>query len=98
MGIGINQDGRLEIFARGTDNALWHSWQHAAGQGPWAPFSSLGGDLRLGPAVARNAAGGLEVFSVAADYAIWHHAEGQYLEPMAIARCRTGGRAGSGEK
>jgi hypothetical protein len=24
IAVGINRDGRLEIFARRTDNALWH--------------------------------------------------------------------------
>ena len=26
---GRNADGRLEVFVRGTDNALWHQWQTA---------------------------------------------------------------------
>ena len=26
---GSNKDGRIEVFARGTDNALWHIWQTA---------------------------------------------------------------------
>jgi hypothetical protein len=24
MGAGMNADGRLEVFARGSDSALWH--------------------------------------------------------------------------
>src|SRR5262249_48484350 len=31
--IGNNQDGRLEIFGRGTDGALWHAWENGVGAG-----------------------------------------------------------------
>jgi hypothetical protein len=34
--------GTLEVFARGTDNALWHIRQTAPG-GPWSAWASLGG-------------------------------------------------------
>lgn len=27
IAVGRNADGRLEVFARGTDNAVWHRWQ-----------------------------------------------------------------------
>ena len=37
-------DGRLEVFARGTDNALWHIWQTAPSNG-WSSWASLGGVL-----------------------------------------------------
>ena len=37
-------DGRLEVFARGTDNALWHIWQTAPNNG-WSGWASLGGVL-----------------------------------------------------
>ena len=37
-------DGRLEVFARGTDRALWHIWQTAPGNG-WSSWASLGGVL-----------------------------------------------------
>ena len=40
-----NSDGRLEVFARGTDNALWHIWQQHAHAGPWSNWASLGGVL-----------------------------------------------------
>ncbi|MBO0685776.1 MAG: hypothetical protein J2P45_21735, partial [Candidatus Dormibacteraeota bacterium] len=42
--------GKLEVFARGTDNAAWHRWW-ASGQ-PWSRWYSLGGALGSGPAVA----------------------------------------------
>jgi hypothetical protein len=43
--VAVNSDGRLEVFARGTDDALWHIWQTAPHAGPWSGWSSLGGTL-----------------------------------------------------
>ncbi|MFF3943045.1 hypothetical protein [Streptomyces phaeofaciens] len=28
--VGRNRDGRMEFFARGTDNAVWHQWRTQA--------------------------------------------------------------------
>jgi hypothetical protein len=47
----MNQDGRLEVFVIGTDHAVWHNWQSAAGRGPWSGWSSLGGYAISGPSV-----------------------------------------------
>lgn len=69
MSVARNSNGGLEVFARGTDNALWHKWQTPNG---WSDWQSLGGNLRGGPTVAIHAGGGLEVFSVASDGALWH--------------------------
>lgn len=45
--------GRMEIFARGGDQALWHMWQTAPNNG-WSGWESLGGWIdRL--AMAQNA-------------------------------------------
>src|SRR6266498_3883098 len=43
-----NQDGRLELFARGADQALWHIWQ-VAPNGGWSGWESLGGELTSNP-------------------------------------------------
>ena len=40
--VARNADGRLEVFARGGDGALWHMWQTAPNNG-WTGWSSLGG-------------------------------------------------------
>jgi hypothetical protein len=69
----MNADGRLEVFAVGADNALWHIGQTAPSNG-WSGWASLGGAL-LSPsavAVGKNADGRLEVFAVGADNALWH--------------------------
>jgi len=33
-------DGRIDVFARGTDNALW--WKHYS-SGTWSGWESIGG-------------------------------------------------------
>jgi hypothetical protein len=48
-----NSDGRLEVFARGTDDALWHIWQTAPHAGPWSGWASLGGILKDEPVVGK---------------------------------------------
>jgi C1A family cysteine protease len=69
--MGRNQDGRLEVFVRGTDNALWHIWQ-VAPNGTWSGWSSLGGVITSDPEVVSNADGRLEVFARGTDGALWH--------------------------
>lgn len=69
MSVARNDNGALEVFARGSDNQLWHTWQNQDG---WSDWASLGGDLRHGPTVTQHKGGGLEVFSVAGDGALWH--------------------------
>jgi hypothetical protein len=42
----LNTNGKLEVFARGTDGAVWHTWQTLPHAGPWNdPWESLGGNL-----------------------------------------------------
>ncbi|MGL4514819.1 MAG: M12 family metallopeptidase [Lacipirellulaceae bacterium] len=69
--VSRNADGRLEVFARGTDNALHHIWQNSAGGG-WSGWNSLGGGLTGNAAVAINHDGRLEVFVRGTDNALWH--------------------------
>jgi len=70
--VAVNTDGRLEVFARGTDNALWHIWQTAPHAGPWSAWSSLAGSITSTPAVAVNTDGRLEIFARGTDHALWH--------------------------
>lgn len=72
MAAGKNTDGRLEVFARGQDNALWHTYQTSAGGAQWSQWSSLGGSLTSDPVVAPNSDGTLDVFALSTDTAIWH--------------------------
>jgi hypothetical protein len=68
--IGINQDGRLEAFARWTDGSARHDWQKTPGQS-WAGWSDLGGKL-TNPVALRNKDGRLEVFARGTGNAVWH--------------------------
>jgi acylphosphatase len=68
----VNSDGRLEVFARGTDGALWHVWQEAPHAGPWSGWASLGGVITSDPVAIDNSDGRLEVFARGTDSAVWH--------------------------
>ena len=59
------------MFARGTDNALWHIWQTAPHSG-WSGWASLGGVITSDPTVIDNTDGRLEVFARGTDNALWH--------------------------
>ena len=62
-------DGRLTVFARGSDNGMWtkeFSWD--AGWGQW---TSLGGVWVGSPAVANMADGRQALFAVAKDLSVW---------------------------
>lgn len=67
---GAGLGGRLDVFARGTDKAVWHIAQTAPNNG-WGGWASLGGWVDL-VKLARNADGRLELFARGADKALWH--------------------------
>jgi hypothetical protein len=66
-----NADGRLELFVRGADRAVWHSWQTAPNNG-WSGWASLGGWVDM-IAMGQNADGRLEIFARGSDGAMWHN-------------------------
>jgi hypothetical protein len=66
-----NRDGRLEIFTRGTDRALWHQWQTAPNNG-WSGWASMGGAITGRNVVASNQDGRIELFARGLDGALWH--------------------------
>ena len=71
LAVGSNQDGRLEVFARGMDQALWHIRQTSPNN-DWSKWESLG-DLKIDMlAVGSNQDGRLEVFARGLDKALWH--------------------------
>ena len=69
--VGSNQDGRMEVFARGGDGAVWHNWQTAPNNG-WSGWDTLGGWVDM-IAVGQNQDGRLEVFARGGDGAVWHN-------------------------
>jgi len=98
---GRNADGRLEIFKVDADGQLRHRWQKPA-DGSWSSWSSLGGALLPGAAVATNREGALEVFAVdrnsgalctirqvttnSVDWSDWQIFGGALLPPIAAAQ------------
>jgi hypothetical protein len=61
-------NGRIDIFARGADNALWHKWY----QNSWSGWESLGGTIASGPDVCSWGAGRLDVFARGTDNTLVH--------------------------
>jgi hypothetical protein len=71
-----SKDGRLQLFAVGSDGALWQIGQTAPNSG-WSGWVSHGmppnaGHLAGRPAVAASADGRLEVLIRGVDGALWH--------------------------
>ena len=61
--------GRLDLFARGADNGLWHrAWTGTA----WQAWESIGGGLMSSPAATSGSANRLDVFARGGDNALWH--------------------------
>lgn len=66
--IGVNEDGRIEVFARGTDNHVWHVWQTSP-NGGWSGWRALDQGVSRDDvfgesiAVGANYDGRLEVFA-----------------------------------
>jgi hypothetical protein len=63
--------GRLDVFVRGADNALWHKWS----AGRWTSWERLGsppGGLTSAPAAVSWAPGRIDVFAAGAYGRLWH--------------------------
>ena len=61
---------RLDVFGRGTDNALYHNSKNSGGA--WVSWDSLGGVLRSAPAATSWGPGRLDVFIRGTDDGLWH--------------------------
>jgi repeat uncharacterized protein DUF346 len=61
--------GRIDVFARGTGNALWHRWYD---NNAWYGWESLGGELTSGPTVSTWGPNRLDVFARGPDNTLWH--------------------------
>lgn len=60
--VGINADGRQEVYAQASDGTLRRSWQISTSSG-WSAWQNLGAGMST-PVAGRNADGRLEVFAV----------------------------------
>ena len=61
-------EGRLDVFARGGDSALWHIWF----DGGWSDWESPGGFLTSDPTAVSWSNGRIDVFARGGDNALWH--------------------------
>jgi hypothetical protein len=67
------QDGHTEVFALGSDQAIWHQWWELSSSA-WSGWQSLGGQLTSGPGPIIWGDGHAEVFATApggVPYHIW---------------------------
>ncbi|HEX6478627.1 MAG TPA: hypothetical protein VF043_07270, partial [Ktedonobacteraceae bacterium] len=74
--VASNADGRLEVFAQGADQALWHIWQTTP-NGQWSDWFSQGqppnsGGIQGSLCLAPGQDGRLELFAIGNDGALWH--------------------------
>ena len=77
MVIGTNPDGRLEIFAIGSDDGFfWHNLQTVAGLDAWEGWSQISfpGTTQKIKQIAEtnNKDGRLEIFAITDDSVLWH--------------------------
>jgi hypothetical protein len=63
------EPGRLDVFGRGEDFALWHKWFT---EGAWSDWEKLGGALTSPPAAVSWGEGRIDVFVRGTDNALWH--------------------------
>ena len=70
----LKPDGGFEVFARGTDRALWYTAQLTAASS-WSPWISMGGDIIGYPAAALDSDGNVEIFVRGnyGDSALWRN-------------------------
>ena len=60
---------RLDCFARGTGNAMWHKWWDGS---KWSGWESLGGVLSSAPAAVSWGPNRIDCFVRGTDNAMWH--------------------------
>jgi hypothetical protein len=70
--IGVNADGRIEVFVYGTDRRTYHNAEVSPGSGTWYGFSPLTDQAYDPVNVARNSDGRLEIFATTHDTEIDH--------------------------
>jgi len=67
-GVSSWGSGRLDMFARGTDNAVWHRWFDVGG---WRDWESMGGTAASDPAAVSWSNGHVDLLVRRSDNAIW---------------------------
>ena len=62
-------EGRLDLFVRGIDGALYHRY---GGGSSWSAWERLDGELTSAPAAVSWGPGRIDVFALGNDSALWH--------------------------
>jgi hypothetical protein len=82
MGVGLNIDGRLEVFVTGSSGDVWHCWQKRPASGPWSDWGKELHGLKAasGPSVGMwggegKRHPGLAVFVIGTDGSLWYTAQ-----------------------
>jgi hypothetical protein len=72
--MGVNKDGRLEVFARGSDGRMYHLFQDNTNNSRDWSLSQLPGEPMIGgsPTVVPSNDGRLEVFARGRNGHLWH--------------------------
>ena len=70
--VGMNQDGRLEVFARTASGAIDHVWQNPGNQARWGGPLTLLPNAAGDPSVFSTKGGRMEVFARAPDGTVEH--------------------------
>ncbi len=75
--VGVNADGRLEVFVVGTDGTINHIWQKVAGSSAttnWSTFNTFSSHVSTTAklAVGNWANGSLDLFIVGTDGVLYH--------------------------
>ena len=76
--LGKNQDGRLDVFAKGSDHYVYHRWQTAPNNGWNSTWASIGKPAALSDvspvmSIGRMQDGRLVVFVLGSDYEIYQN-------------------------
>jgi hypothetical protein len=73
--VGVNQDGRLELFTTANDGQLWHVWQTSTGGNQsWSGWQLMDPPchwFKYGPTVTNYSDGSLAVFGVDKYGVLW---------------------------
>lgn len=73
VAVGLNDDGALELFARGGQNNIWHIWQTSGGWSLWTPVhENYAFKDATNPAACINYDGRMEVMGIGTDSDVWH--------------------------
>jgi hypothetical protein len=67
--VSWGNQNRIDVFVKGSDNALWHQWWDGTS---WSGWEGLGGALTSAPVVTSWATGRLDVFARGTDNQLWH--------------------------